>query len=165
MKVPLNFCVIKFLKRFAICKVHKKKIYCSEPMKRMIYSGFKAKVCMTFSALAWLLSLSACSNASDSHLRSHTHDVLPIGATEINVYGHRTPENTNFCLSKKVWYSIVFSEVLWPYPMISVAPIDNTSLVCDLRWESYALEQTERLNSHARAKKVVHTFALNPLYN
>ena len=59
--------------------------------------------------------------------------------------------------------------------MISVAPIDNTS--CDLRWESYALEQAERLISHTRAKKVphnfawnllnykvLHTFAWNPLY-
>ena len=48
--------------------------------------------------------------------------------------------------------------------MISVAPIGNTSWVCDLRWESYALEQAERLKSHARAKKVVHTFAWNPLH-
>ena len=30
--------------------------------------------------------------------------------------------------------------------------------------ESYALEQVERLKSHARAKNVVHTFAWNPLY-
>ena len=129
------------------------------------YSGFKAKVCTTFLALAWLLSLSACSNAYDSHLRSHTHDVLPIGATEINVYGHRTPENTKFGLSKKVWYSIVFSGVLWPYPMISVAPIDNTSLVCDPSWVSNALEQAERLTSDTRAKKVLHNFAWNLLYN
>ena len=48
--------------------------------------------------------------------------------------------------------------------MISVAPIDNTSWVCDPSWESYALEQAERLKSHAKAKKVVHTFAWNPLY-
>ena len=73
------------------------------------YSGFQAKVCTTFLALARLLSLSAYSNAYDSHLRSHTNDVLPIGATKINVYGHRTPEN---------WYSIVFSGVLWPYLII-----------------------------------------------
>ena len=45
-----------------------------------------------------------------------------------------------------------------------MAPIGNTSWVCDLRLESYALEQAERLKSHARAKKVVHTFAWNPLY-
>ena len=45
-----------------------------------------------------------------------------------------------------------------------MAPIGNTSWVCDPRWESYALEQAERLKSHARAKKVVHTFAWNPLY-
>ena len=49
--------------------------------------------------------------------------------------------------------------------MNSVAPIDNTSLVCDPKWVSYALEQAERLISHARAKKVVHNFAWNPLYN
>ena len=42
-------------------------------------------------------------------------------------------------------------------------PISNTSWVCDLRWESYALEQAERPESHARAKKVVHTFAWNLL--
>ena len=49
--------------------------------------------------------------------------------------------------------------------MISVAPIDNTSLVCDPKWVSYALEQAERLVSHDRAKKVLHNFAWNPLYN
>ena len=68
---------------------------------QVLNSGFQAKVCTTFLALALLLSLSACSNAYDSHIRSHIHDVLPIGATEINVYGHRSPENTNFCLLKK----------------------------------------------------------------
>ena len=103
------------------------------------------------------------SDAYDSHLRSNTHDVLPIGATKINVYGHRTPENTNFCLPKKVWYSIVFSGVLWPYLMISVAPIDNTSLVCDPSWVLNSLEQAERLISHTRTKKVLHNFAWNLL--
>ena len=49
--------------------------------------------------------------------------------------------------------------------MISVAPIDNTSLVCDPSWVSNALEQAERLISHARAAKVVHNFAWNLLYN
>ena len=58
----------------------------------------------------------------------------------------------------------VFSGLLLPSTLILVAPIGNTSWVCDLRWESYALEQAERLKSHARAKKVVHTFAWNPLY-
>ena len=48
--------------------------------------------------------------------------------------------------------------------MISSAPIGNTSWVCDLRWESHALEQAKRLKSHARAKKVVHNFAQNTLY-
>ena len=48
--------------------------------------------------------------------------------------------------------------------MVSVAANGNTSWVCDPSWESYALEQTERLKSHAKAKKVVHTFAWNPLY-
>ena len=131
----------------------------------LLYSGFQAKVCTTFLALAWLLTCSACFNAYDSHLRSLTHDVLPIGATKIDVYGHRNPENTNFCLSKKVWYSIVFSGVLWPYLMISVAPIDNTSLVCDPSWVSNALEQAERLTSDTRAKKVLHNFAWNLLYD
>ena len=36
-------------------------------------------------ALAWLISHSACSNVYDSHLGSHTHGVLPIGANEITV--------------------------------------------------------------------------------
>ena len=49
--------------------------------------------------------------------------------------------------------------------MISVAPIDNTSLVCDPSWVSNALEQAERLISHTRAKKVLHNFAWNLLYN
>ena len=49
--------------------------------------------------------------------------------------------------------------------MISVAPIGNTSWACDPSWESYALEQAERLKSHTKAKKVVHTFAWNPLYD
>ena len=35
--------------------------------------------------------------------------------------------------------------------------------VCDPRWVSNALEQEERLKSYARAKKVVHNFAWNPL--
>ena len=46
-----------------------------------------------------------------------------------------------------------------------MAPIGNTSWVCDPKWVSYALEQAERLLSHTRAKKVVHIFALNPLYS
>ena len=49
--------------------------------------------------------------------------------------------------------------------MISVAAMVNTSWVCDPKWESYELEQSERLVSHARATKVVHNFAWNPLYN
>ena len=49
--------------------------------------------------------------------------------------------------------------------MISVAPIDNTSLVCDPSWVSNALEQAERLISHTRAKKVLHNFAWNLQYN
>ena len=73
---------------------------------RQLYSWFQAKVCTTFLALACLLSLSACSNAYDSHLRSHSQDVLPIWATKINVYGHRSPESTIFCLKKK-------SDILW----------------------------------------------------
>ena len=40
-----------------------------------------------------------------------------------------------------------------------MAPIGNTPWVCD------ALEQVERLKSHAIAKKVAHTFAWNPLYH
>ena len=49
--------------------------------------------------------------------------------------------------------------------MISVAPIDNTSLVCDPSWMSNALEQAERLTSDTRAKKVLQNFAWNLLYN
>ena len=49
--------------------------------------------------------------------------------------------------------------------MISVDIIDNTSLVCDPKWVSYALEQAERLVSHDRAKKVLHNFDWNPLYS
>ena len=49
--------------------------------------------------------------------------------------------------------------------MVSVAAIGNTSWVCDPKLVSYALEQAERLISHARANKVVHNFAWNPLYN
>ena len=80
------------------------------------------------------------------------------------IYGHWTPENTieyqTFFFKQKM----VFSWLLWPYTLISVAPIGNTSWVCDPKWESYASEQAERLLSHTRAKKVVHIFALNPLY-
>ena len=68
---------------------------------QVLNSGFQAKVCTTFLALALLLSLSACSNAYDSHIRSHIHDVLPIGASEINVYGHRTPKAQIFVFQKK----------------------------------------------------------------
>ena len=49
--------------------------------------------------------------------------------------------------------------------MISVAPIATTSWVCDTRLVSYAMEQAERLISHARANKVVHNFAWTRLYN
>ena len=59
---------------------------------------------------------------------------------------------------------IVLSGLLWPYTLILVAPIGKTAWLCDPRWESYALEQAERLLSQAKAKKVVHIFALNPLY-
>ena len=48
--------------------------------------------------------------------------------------------------------------------MISVAAMVNTSWVCDPSLVSCALEQAERLISHARANKVVHNFAWNPLY-
>ena len=69
--------------------------------------GSRQKCAQPFLALAWLLSLSACSNAYDTHLGSHTNDILSIGATEIIVNGF---------LQK-----FVFSWVLWPYKMISVA--------------------------------------------
>ena len=49
--------------------------------------------------------------------------------------------------------------------MISVAAMVNTLWVCDHKLVKYALEQAERLISHARAKKFVHNFAWNPLYN
>ena len=133
--------------------------------KTLLYSRFQAKLCRTFLALVWLISLSACSNASDTQLGSHTNDVLSIGATEIIGYGHKTSENTIEYQTFFERQKFVFSGVLWPYTLISVAPIGNTSWVCDLRWESYALEQAERPKSHARANKVVHTFAWNPLYH
>ena len=41
--------------------------------KTLLYSGIQAKLCTTFAALAWLLGLSACLNAYDSHLVSHSH--------------------------------------------------------------------------------------------
>ena len=53
-----------------------------------------------------LLSLSGCSNSYDTKLGSHTHDVLPLAATETIVYGHRSSGNTNFWFLKMVWYSI-----------------------------------------------------------
>ena len=62
--------------------------------KTLLCSRFQAKLCRTFLALVSLVSLSACSNAFDSQLGSHTNDVLSIGATEIIGYGHKTPENT-----------------------------------------------------------------------
>ena len=49
--------------------------------------------------------------------------------------------------------------------MISVSAIGNTLWACVPRLVSYALEQAERLKSYARAKKVVHNFAWNLLYN
>ena len=143
---------------------HKYNGFKANVCKTLLYSGFQAKLCTTFAALAWLISLSACSNAYDSHLGSHSHDVLPIGATETNVYGHWTPENTIEYQPYFFKQKIVLSGLLWPYTLILVAQIGNTSWLCDLRWESYALEQAERLPSQARAKKVVHIFALNPLY-
>ena len=93
-------------------------------------------------------SLSACSNAYDSHLGSHINDVLLFGSTEINVYGHRTQENTIFCL-KKVWYTIVFSGVQWPYTIVSVAACGNISWVYDPSLVPYALEQPGILRSPA----------------
>ena len=74
------------------------------------YSGFQAKVCTTFLALAWLLSLSACSNASDSHLRSHTHDYLPIEAIEIYCKWSQEPRKHNFLSFKK---SLIFYCIFW----------------------------------------------------
>ena len=132
--------------------------------KTLLYSRFQAKLCRTFLALVWLLSLSACSNAFDTQLGSHTNDVLSIGATEIIRYGHRTPKNTIEYQTFFERQKFVFSGFLWPYTSILVAPIGNTSWVSDLRWESYALKQAEQVKSHARAKKVVHTFSWNPLY-
>ena len=55
---------------------------------------------------SWLQSISGCSNAYNTKLGSHTHDVLPIAATETFVYGHRTSGNTNFWFWKIVCYSI-----------------------------------------------------------
>ena len=126
--------------------------------KSIIYSGVQAKLCTTLLALAWLISLSACSNAYDTNLGSHTHDVLPIAATETIVYGHRTSENTKEYQTFFFKQKFVFYGLLWPFTLILVAPIGNTSWVCDPRWVSYALEQAERLKSGARAKKVMHLY-------
>ena len=119
---------------------------------------------MTFLALAPLLSLSACSNAYDTHLGSHTHDVLPIGAMK-SMYMVTVPQRTQIFVFQKKSCILLCSGLLWSYTMILVAPIDNTSLVCDPKWVSYALEQAERLISHAIAKEVLHNFSWNPLYN
>ena len=64
------------------------------------------------------------------------------------------PKKHNF-LKKKIWY-FVFSVVLRPYTMISVTPIDNTSLVCDSVLHNFAW--------NLFYNKVLHTFAWNPLY-
>ena len=45
-----------------------------------------------------------------------------------------------------------------------MTPIGDTTWACDPRWVSYALEQAERLKSHARAKKVMHNFDCTPQY-
>ena len=59
------------------------------------YSGRTLFLYMTLLCLySWLLSISGCSNAYDTNLGSHTHYVLPISATEIIVYGHRTSGNS-----------------------------------------------------------------------
>ena len=44
------------------------------------YSGFQAKWCKLFLALARLLTHSGCYNACDINVWSHTHDILPIEA-------------------------------------------------------------------------------------
>ena len=59
---------------------------------------------------------------------------------------------------------MVFYGVQWPYTLVSVTPIGNTSWLCHPRWESYALELAKSLVSHARDAKVVHNFTWNPLY-
>ena len=45
-----------------------------------------------------------------------------------------------------------------------IAAMVNTLWVCDHKLVKYALEQAERLISHARANKVMHNFAWTPLY-
>ena len=67
---------------------------------------------MTFLALAPLLSLSACSNAYDTHLGSHTHDVLPIGAMK-SMYMVTVPQRTQiFVFQKKSdFYCILWGPV------------------------------------------------------
>ena len=51
------------------------------------------------------------------------------------------------------------------FTIVSVAARGDISWVYDPNLVSYALEQAERLISHARANKVVHNFAWTPLYN
>ena len=52
-----------------------------------------------------------------------------------------------------------------PYiPFLTFVGAQMTPYYADDGLELYALEQAERLKSHDRAKKVVHTFAWNPQY-
>ena len=60
--------------------------------------------------------------------------VLSIWATEIIEYVHRTPENTIEYQTFFKRQKFVFSWLLWPHTLISVAPIGNTLWVCDPKW-------------------------------
>ena len=82
------------------------------------YSGFQAKWCKTFVVLARLLSNSGCSNPYDNQVWSHTYQLLPIAAINTPVYGQRALGNTNFGLSKKLWYSMVSSTTSKPFCLL-----------------------------------------------
>ena len=60
---------------------------------------------------------------------------------------------------------VEFPKVLWPYTMISVAAIGNTSWICDPSLVLYALEQPEMLRSHNyKHSNAMHNFNGRPLY-
>ena len=86
--------------------------------REIVYSGFQAKWCKTFVVLARLLSNSGCSNPYDNQVWSHTYQLLPIAAINTPVYGHRALGNTNFGLSKKLWYSMASSTTSKPFCLL-----------------------------------------------
>ena len=75
-------------------------------------------------------------------------------------------QKTQIFVSYKKSVSLLFSEVLWPYTMISGAFIGNTSWVCDPSLVSYAFEQLEIFKSYDyKHSYVMHQNSVCPLYN